>query len=359
MAQLATAHDPAHIHKGLGVLVLAHFAYRLGHLAWWGDAFPPIPGFWDYAGLALHAALSLSAFIPPVPPRVMCRPVIWPEFRVHSALFSVRHVAAAALALWARGAGLPPPLARAALTALITGLATYGAAAATEALGSKTDRTTSSMAHPPHLDAETVRRTRRFYSTAQFGATCACGTWAPSHAYVPLYGIQLAPFLMTLVRKGRLGPQLYHLGYFLALLVPYAAACVAGAGSGERTLLQGVGATLAEHFRIRLGGPRWVSCALAAAIAAAAPGPSPSGPSCWEASTSAQRSACTSWGCSEVGALAAWVALAGKAPLLFLYSAPPSPGLWWRACLRGCQKVDYPTPVLLAAALVLRAVLQK
>jgi hypothetical protein len=193
------------------------------------------------------------------------------------------------------------------------------------------------MPHPP-LGAETVARTKIFYSTAQFGATCLCGAWDPTFAFAPLYAIQLAPFLMTLERKGRLATQGYHLFYILALLVPYVAGFAARETKGALFLALGGATTLAGCLR-RGRCPRLAVCALAAILAGAAPRPlAPDGGAGALA--------------NGAGGLATGVALATKAPLLFLYCVPPG---WaeqderWAKALGACRWARFSTPVLFCA----------
>ena len=66
--------------------------------------------------VAVHGVLHASSFIPPVPRnRVKHSPMIWTEFRIHSAIFALRHVVGTMLFLAMRElASLPWLLARAA-----------------------------------------------------------------------------------------------------------------------------------------------------------------------------------------------------------------------------------------------------
>ena len=65
---------------------------------------------------------------------------------------------------------------------------------------------------------------KKNYRIAQFHATMHCIIGDATAAFVPLLGIQAAPFLMTLVRKGLVTSYTYHRVYAAALYVPYAVA---------------------------------------------------------------------------------------------------------------------------------------
>jgi hypothetical protein len=65
---------------------------------------------------------------------------------------------------------------------------------------------------------------KRNYRIAQFHATMHCIIGDATASFVPLLGIQMAPLLMTLVRKGLITSYTYHRVYAAALYVPYAVA---------------------------------------------------------------------------------------------------------------------------------------
>lgn len=109
MAKLITPHDPYHIHKILGVLLLVHYIYRFALLIQYGDAFPFLHNHHEHeqhhrlyavGGVALHGLLSWSALLLPLPAkRNFTSPIIWPEFRLHSIAFATRHVVTTIMAL--------------------------------------------------------------------------------------------------------------------------------------------------------------------------------------------------------------------------------------------------------------------
>ena len=110
---------------------------------------------------------------------------------------------------------------RTALRVLLVHGAAYAASRATELLGSAENRTTNSMAYPALVSAVSVARTRRFYASAQFGATAMAVSGSPTLAFWPLCAIELAPLMMTMVRKNIASTRTYHRVYTAALCVPY------------------------------------------------------------------------------------------------------------------------------------------
>ena len=90
MALLLTRHDPYHVHAALGLAVLLHFLFRV--LRWHATGV----GFsnrWDVVCALLHGSLPLASLFLTVPKaRVTHSPMIWREFRMHSIIFSWRHV---------------------------------------------------------------------------------------------------------------------------------------------------------------------------------------------------------------------------------------------------------------------------
>merc|ERR1711871_612784 len=102
MAKLITNHDPFHIHKSLGVFALLHFIYRYYLLVTEGTLFAEgdTTNRGDLAGVVLHGLLSCSSLLLPIPSkRNFSSPMIWPEFRLHSISFALRHTISTVLAL--------------------------------------------------------------------------------------------------------------------------------------------------------------------------------------------------------------------------------------------------------------------
>ncbi len=290
MAHLITHHDPFHVHKILGVLALLHFLYRLYNVLCTGYAFSRWEQdeglVWPLLCILLHGLLSWSSLLLPLTKkRILTAPMIWPEFRLHSIAFATRHVVGTAmclLGLWTLGLQIDQlPLAsvtsstaaRAMLqrgytlavrTAMVM-ITSHVASAVTKRLGSKEDRTTNSMPYPPGTSHALSQQFKAFYATAQFHATAQAVAGDATMAFMPLYAIQGAPLLMTLVRKGKIGATLYHLVYTITLLVPYVALlCRMMLNPSENALVwlaRAAAGRMAIELRIMRGLPRPVAWA--------------------------------------------------------------------------------------------------
>jgi hypothetical protein len=93
----------------------------------------------------------------------------------------------------------------------------------TERFGDHEKRTTNSMPYPKSITEDVQMGIKDFYTRAQVGATKAIVLGDPTLSYFPLLGIQMAPLLMTLVRKGKIRSITYHRVYSLSLAMSYVA----------------------------------------------------------------------------------------------------------------------------------------
>jgi hypothetical protein len=213
-AKLFTKEDPVGIHKYAGVFVLLHYVFRFGQL-YFGDV---SAGFGSRNGkgaslvaplcLIPHVLLSLSSLIFHTVPRerVVGKPMIWAEFRVHNIAFACRSALVTFLAWLSIAKNHAPAwrrfcVATASLSILATNLV---ADEATRKLRVHDhESTTATMPYWPGCSVETQKRFKQFYAYSQFMATIAClAVWNPAWAFAVMLPIQLASLLMTLVRKG-------------------------------------------------------------------------------------------------------------------------------------------------------------
>lgn len=221
MAFLFTHHDPYHVHAFLGLLVLLTFLTRIINVFIFGTAFPESESkFWACCGILSHGALPLSALLLPIPSkRNFSSPMIWPEFRLHSIVFGMRHVIATLMevtdswpnTLW---------LAILCKTALIVSVVLLAKLTSLH-YGDKELRTTNAMPYPSSVTEKEQQGVKHNYRLAQFYATVHAVLGDATSAYMPLLAIQAAPFLMTLVRKNIITAIWYHRIYSLALYFPY------------------------------------------------------------------------------------------------------------------------------------------
>ena len=222
MAFLITRHDPFHVHKLMGVIVLCNFVYRLWLLTTTGTFFPR-HGSFELGCVLMHALLSWSSLLLPLPSkRNFHSPMIWPEFRIHSILFATRHTVCTIISLgdyWPRNVWYKT-IWMGVLVLAPSSLAKY----ATKRLGDSEVRTTNGMPYPSWVSKEVQQRTKMLYARAQFGATATCIIPDATMAFASLYAIQAAPLLMTLVRKGKIDSAWYHRIYGFCLWLGYVAA---------------------------------------------------------------------------------------------------------------------------------------
>ena len=211
--KLVTHEDKFHAHKTMGVLTLGNYAYRIS-----------THNFdlqWDTVLMVnIHAALSLSSLIFSIlPNKNKAIPMIWPEFRLHSIIFAFRSFIAVVLS-WC--VFIPPRIQ--ALSRMFLVMGTMVAADTVTdfykdlAQLSKIDSTMRTMPYPPQWSPNTIRRIKYFYSTSQMIATSGILISPCSYTLlITAMPIQLAAFLMTLVRKSIISSTAWHIYYGLSL----------------------------------------------------------------------------------------------------------------------------------------------
>ena len=226
MAKLITKHDPYHIHKTLGVMVLLHYMYRITLLLTTGNAFPPYEDpLTASISIALHGVLSYSSLLLPLPPkRNFNAPMIWPEFRLHSILFASRHILSSILTIhniW------PTNIVHRALakTCLVVST-TLMAGKITEKYGCNEKRTTNAMPYPKWTTQKQQDIIKYRYAKVQFFATVSTMYNDATCNFFPMLAIQTAPLMMTLVRKGKCSSMWYHRIYALSLWMSFVAIAV-------------------------------------------------------------------------------------------------------------------------------------
>lgn len=241
MAHLFTNHDKYHIHKTLGLLAFCNFLLRFYYAIAYGTSFPSFESkAFSCSCVLIHALLPIASLTIPLPEkRNFTGPMIWKEFQLHSILFSCRHVLLTVitlLELWPTqsrafaiilhetkgGKGIAIILECFMKYLIIIGVIKV-AAVITEKCGDKELRTTNAMPYPGYLTEYEKTRIKCEYAKKQFGATIFAvfsGELASSLNFAPLYAIQSAPFMMTLVRKGKCETVHYHRVYSATLLYP-------------------------------------------------------------------------------------------------------------------------------------------
>ena len=235
-AKLFTKEDPIGIHKYAGVFVLLHYIFRYFQM-YFGD---PSAGFGSRRGkgagiaaplcLIPHLILSLSSLIFHTVPRerVVGKPMIWSEFRVHSITFACRSALATFLAWLSVAKNHAPAWRRFCVTASALSIIATNLVAdtATRRLRvQETESTTATMPYWPGCSIETQKRFKQFYAYCQFLATLSClAVWNPALGFAVMMPIQIAALLMTLVRKGIISARGLHMTYTASLCLPYVVA---------------------------------------------------------------------------------------------------------------------------------------
>ena len=215
MEALFTHHEAryGHIHKTLGFLSLAHYIYRFYNFLAYGTMGFGVSPAWLY--IAIHAALSGTSLIFYIPSaRSITSPMIWPEFRAHSILFAYRSLVAMSLTELA----ISDPLTR---SATVIGTILL-ADAATRHFKMEGVTTMRDMPFPDWVSQAARTQINYYYSISQVFATMTL-LFSPSmeRAFMILFPIQIAAFLMTLVRKKIITPLHWHVYYAASLFLNY------------------------------------------------------------------------------------------------------------------------------------------
>jgi hypothetical protein len=198
MTYLFTHHDYLHLHTISGFLVIANFIYIFYNIVLYGS------GNYNVLLCANHSFLGLLALQFSLPTkRNFEKPMIWKEFRLHSILFTLYNFDYYIIKHF---------------VIIIT---LYCADIITNNYGDNNYRTTNSMPYCDHLDINSINKIKISYTKKQFGATLFCILHSPDCNFLPLYGLQSAPFMMTLVRKGKIQTNTYHIIYSISLLLPF------------------------------------------------------------------------------------------------------------------------------------------
>ena len=193
----------------------------------------------------------------------MAAPMIWPEFRYHSFLFSTRHVVACAIAMTI------PRSHACALQLMVAHFSMFAASIVTRYVGDAQCRTTNGMPYPKTMAACDVDLTKDFYTYAQMFATAMSISGHADLAFAPLLAIQLAPLLMTLVRKHLVGSSTYHVVYSCALaapLLPMVGASLHDADGLRRAHFSLVCGFIARQLRVRYGFGKHLTWLVAPAL---------------------------------------------------------------------------------------------
>ena len=215
-----------HIHKILGLCCLIHYIYRISNIIVeriQGKSFPFDSGMDDsYTSLALmwmHALLQFSSFIFHIPKKQTGKPMIWQEFRSHNSIFLIRSILCFTLC-WLSMRNYISDEIEKWLKAFILLAVAKGADIITEKMReANTESTTRTLPYWDECPTWVERSFKVYYCFSQFGATLSTLWCYHGSLIFIMFPIQLASLLMTLVRKGIISTQTYHVTYMLSLIL--------------------------------------------------------------------------------------------------------------------------------------------
>lgn len=206
--KLITNEDKFHFHKILGLSCLLHFIYRYCKFIFEGSM-----GFntnYDAYLVCIHMLLGMSSLIFRISSfRHTKLPIIYPELRLHNILFTMRSVVCFYLCYYEY------PILYRMIACLLTNI---GADIITCFL--KQGTTIRDVIFYEGITERAMKRERLEYSDAQLAATIVM-LGSCDMIFGTLLAIQIAPFTMTLVKKGIIGGKSAHLTYAYALLINY------------------------------------------------------------------------------------------------------------------------------------------
>jgi hypothetical protein len=208
--KLVTKEDPLYIHKFLGLVSLSNYFYRFLLLFSYGSMFFNTP--FDIGLVFLHGCLSMTSMIYHIPKNRHAKlPMIYPEFRLHSIAFGLRSVFCCFVDFYCGAYNLYYKM----CISIATMLAADWITAHYSQPGNTTIRSMPYDEHTPEKDRLEITK---FYSNQQVNATLFMLLNIDA-SFSPLFAIQIAAFLMTLVRKNIIRPNSWHLVYSWALMV--------------------------------------------------------------------------------------------------------------------------------------------
>ena len=195
----------------------------------------------DLAMVAVHGLLSVSSLIFHIPRKRHAKlPMIYPEFRLHSIAFGMRSVLCCFTDFYGGTHKLYYKMAICIATMMIADKITHNYA-------ESGDTTMRAMPFSESITDDERRKITTFHSNQQVSATLFV-LHNVDTAFSPLFAIQMAAFFMTMVRKGIIRPNTWHLLYSWTLMINIA--CVVTMSSPEIVVLM-MSRYGFRHFRMK------------------------------------------------------------------------------------------------------------
>ena len=214
LKRLSTHEDAKyfHIHKVVGVWVLAHFAYRLYLFATVGSMM--FDRSLTTAGcIAGHAFLHVTAFEFILPKRRnMVYNIIFPEMRWHTLIFAYRAMICMLITIY-----FPH-------FKMLNGVVVIGTMISADAVTRYFKPVSTTMRGNPYPKGTPeilIKSYHVFYAVSQFLATLNMVYYGADAMFVTLIPIQTVPLLMTLAKKGIISKFGWHALYTFTLLIGY------------------------------------------------------------------------------------------------------------------------------------------
>jgi hypothetical protein len=208
--KLVTREDPIHLHKALGLACLFNFVYRLFLLFSQGTMFLDTPS--GIVSVGLHGLLSVSSLIFHIPQnRVNGKPMIYPEMRAHTIVFTLRSV----LSCFSYYYGFSQ------FTRMCIIFLTMISADSVTLFYNQDNANGTTIRNMPYdkrVTEETKNSVKLMNSNMQIGATLFMLGNIES-AFLPMLAIQIAALLSTLVRKSIISANMWHIIYAMSLWV--------------------------------------------------------------------------------------------------------------------------------------------
>ena len=211
--KLKTKEDSTHFHKTLGFVCLFNFIYRFYLLFVNGTM--DLNNSGGVVMVIVHGLLSGSSLIFHIPSsRNRAAPMIYPEFRLHSIIFAMRSVVCFFITYYKLH--LFYKFAACYSTMLLADGATYYISKKPSIKSVESGTTMRDMPFDSRISEAEQRDITLAQSANQIGATLYMFGNLDS-CFSPLLAIQLAAFLMTLVRKSIISSNMWHISYNVSL----------------------------------------------------------------------------------------------------------------------------------------------
>jgi hypothetical protein len=208
--KLFTKEDSTNIHKILGIGSLINYVYRYGLLFTYGTMM--FNNNSSIFTLLLHGLLSTSSLIFHIPNiRNSKAPMIYPEYRMHSIIFAYRSIVCCFIHYYNLNY----------LYIILTCYITMICADFTTYLYNINKKNGTTMKNMPFNDNISIKDQNKItlmHSSSQIAATLFMFGNIDT-AFSPMFAIQMAALLMTLVRKNIISTNMWHILYSLTLWI--------------------------------------------------------------------------------------------------------------------------------------------